>query len=240
VPKISILCLLTRFCYIGFYDLLFSWQDLLIIASILSVILGALCALIQLKLKRLFAYSGISHIGYILVGFCCESFEGVLSAYFYILVYIVMTITCFISIIGFYEKKKLTRLIYIKDLIILKRSNILFALLLSITLFSMAGIPPLAGFFSKAFLFIASIQSKLYILAVIGVLTTIISCFYYIRIIKTAYFNVSYRWSTFIRFDREKSIVFGSSSLLLLFISSYPTPVLFKIHNALFLLIKNL
>lgn len=105
VPKISILTIFTRFTYIGLYDILFSWQELLIIVAILSISIGSLSALVQVKLKRLFAYSTISHMGYIMIGFCCGSFEGLQAAYLYIIIYIIMTIVCFIALLGFYKKK---------------------------------------------------------------------------------------------------------------------------------------
>lgn len=104
----------------------------------------------------------------------------------------------------------------------------------------MAGIPPLAGFFSKMFLFINAIQSQIYVVAIIGVLFTLVSCFYYIRLIKLAYFDINYNWFTFIRFDREKSMIFAITSILLILIGSYPLPFIFKIHNSLFFVVKNL
>lgn len=223
VPKIGILVLLTRFSYIGFYDLFFLWQKLLIFASISSIIIGTFGALVQIKLKRLIAYSAISHMGYILIGFSCACFEGTEASYIYILIYIIMTIIGFITILGVYEKKRLTRLNYIKDLVILARSNPLLALFLLIGFFSMAGIPPLAGFFSKMFLFVIAIQVSMYLLALIGVLTTVVSCFYYIRIIKLAYFETSYSWVTLVRFDRLKSIILGFAIFLLIAIGFDPS-----------------
>lgn len=216
VPKIGILVLLTRFSYFGFYDLFFSWQKLLIFGSISSIIVGTFGALVQLKLKRLLAYSAISHMGYILIGFASGCFEGIEASYVYIIVYILMTLVGFIAILGIYQKKKLTRLNYLKDLTILTRSNPILALFLLIAFFSMAGIPPLAGFFSKMFLFVVAIQVSMYLVAFIGVLATVVSCFYYIRIIKLAYFETSYCWVTLIRFSREQSIVLEISIILLI------------------------
>ena len=240
VPKISILALLTRLSYFGFYDLLFSWQELIILASISSIVVGTLGSLVQLKLKRLLAYSAIGHIGYILIGFSCGSLEGIEASYIYILIYIAMSTLCFIIILGIYKKNTLTRLTYLKDLTTLTKSNPLLALMLSLTFFSMAGVPPLAGFFSKMFLFIVAIQTSVYLIALIGVLTSVVSCFYYIRIIKLAYFETNNAWVTLVRFDREKSIILVIMIIFLVGIGFHPSTILHCVHNALFIVIKQL
>lgn len=239
VPKISILALLTRLSYFGFYDLLFSWQELILFASISSIIVGTFGSLVQLKLKRLLAYSAIGHMGYILIGFSCSCFEGIKASYIYIFIYIIMTILCFVIILGIYQKKDLTRLNYLKDLITLTKSNPLLALILSITFFSMAGVPPLAGFFSKMFLFIVAIQTSMYLIALIGVLASVVSCFYYIRIIKLSYFETNYLWTTLTRFDREKSIILAIMVIFLIGIGFFPSSILYWIHNSLLILLKN-
>lgn len=223
VPKIGILALLTRFSYFSFYDIFLSWQKLLILGSLFSIVLGTFAALVQLKLKRLLAYSGISHMGYILIGFCCGCFEGLEASYIYILVYIIMTLIGFIVILGVYEKKNLTRLNYIKDLVVLRRSNSILAIALLIAFFSMAGIPPLAGFFSKMFLIVVAMQVSMYLIAFIAVLMSVVSCFYYIRIIKLAYFDSTYNWITLTRLDREKSIILGIAIIFLIGIGGDPS-----------------
>lgn len=239
VPKIGVLALLTRLCFTGFYDMFFSWQELLLLASISSILLGTFGALVQLKLKRLLAYSSIGHMGYILIGLCCGSFEGVQATYVYILVYVAMTIVCFAILLGVYENKRLTRLTYLKDLTILKRSNPILALTLSIAFFSMAGIPPLSGFFSKMFLFIVTIQCSMYFVAFVGVLMSVISCFYYIRIIRSAYFDTNYLWVSVVRLDREKSLILGGLTLMLVGFWLYPSTFLYLTYNALYLVIRN-
>jgi NADH-quinone oxidoreductase subunit N len=233
VPKIGILVLLTRFSYFSFYDIFFSWQKLLIFASLFSIIIGTFGALVQSKLKRLLAYSAISHMGYILIGFCSGCFEGLEASYMYVLIYIVMTLIGFIIILGIYEKKTLKRLNYIKDLMILTKSNPILAISLLVAFFSMAGIPPLAGFFSKMFLFIVAIQVSMYLLAFIGVLMSVVSCFYYIRIIKLAYFDSSYDWITLSRFDREKSIILGIAVACLIGVGFDPSSIADLISNPL-------
>jgi proton-translocating NADH-quinone oxidoreductase chain N len=239
VPKIGILALLTRFTYLGFYDIFFSWQELFIISSIFSILLGTFGALSQLKFKRLLAYSTIGHIGYILIGFSCGCFEGIQASYIYIILYIIMTIISFIIILGIYKKKNLIRICYLQDLNVLKNSNPLIAISIILTFFSMAGIPPFSGFFSKMFIFIVTIQSCMYSLAIVAVITSVVSCFYYLRIIKLIFFEINYLWVTLIRFDREKSIIISILTIFVIFIAIYPLPIIYGIQNILYFVIRN-
>lgn len=232
VPKISILAVLTRFTFISFYnDIFFFCQIIFILASLSSIFFGTFSALTQYKIKRLFAYSTISHIGFILMGLCCGSQEGISASYFYIVIYIITTIICFGLLLSVYTKREWLRLYYIKDLICLTRSNPLAALITAITFFSIAGIPPLAGFFSKMLIFMMAFFSNLYLLALIGILTSIVSCFYYIRIIKSVYFDVSYVWLNLCRFERENSIVLVLFSLILILVGLYPNPFFYIINS---------
>jgi NADH-quinone oxidoreductase subunit N len=239
VPKIGILALLTRFTYLGFYDIFYSWQELLIISSICSILFGGFGALIQLKLKRLLAYSAIGHIGYILMGFSCGCFEGIQATYIYIILYMLMSLISFIILLGFFKKKIIIRINYLTDLTILINSNPIVAISIIITFFSIAGIPPFSGFFSKAFLFIVAIESFMYTVAIIVVITSIISCFYYLRIINLIFFDTSYSWATLIRFDRENSIILSILTILIIFIAIYPLPLIYGIQNILYFVIKN-
>lgn len=239
VPKIGILALLTRLTYIGFYDLFFSWQEFFVISSILSVLLGTFGAFIQVKIKRLLAYSAIGHMGYALIGFSCGCFEGIHATFVYIIFYMIMAIISFTVILGIYEHKKLIRLNYLKDLMILTKGNPLIGLCLVFAFFSMAGIPPLAGFFSKMLIFIATIQSSMYAIAILVVLTSVISCFYYIRVIKLIFFNNSYSWTTLVRFDREKSLILSILTLFVLFVGIYPLPIIYGAQNVLYFVVHN-
>ena len=239
VPKIGILALLTRLTYLGFYDIFFSWQELFVISSICSIIVGTFGALTQIKLKRMLAYSAIGHLGYVLIGFSAGCFEGVNAGFIYIVLYMIMAIISFIILLGVYKKKGLIKINYIKDLSILTNANPLIALVIALTFFSMAGIPPISGFFSKMFLFIVAIQSKMYALAIIAVITSVISCFYYLRIIKLVFFNNSYLWVNTIRLDRQKSILLGVFSFFLIFIAIYPIPILYGLQNVLYFVIRN-
>lgn len=239
VPKIGILALLTRFTYIGFYDIFFSWQALFIVGAISSIFIGTFGAFTQLKFKRLLAYSSIGHMGYMLMGFSCGSFEGIHSTFTYIIIYIIMSLINFIILLGIYKKKNLTRINYIKDLTILKNSNPLIAIAIALVCFSMAGIPPLSGFFSKMFIFIAIVQSSMYVLAILGITTSVISCFYYLRIVKSAFLETNYKWATIIRLDREKAILLSTLTIVVTFLAIFPFPIIYGLQNVLYLVIRN-
>ena len=199
-PKISILAILLRVFSETFYDFMLPWQKLLIFCSIASMLLGAFAALSQNKIKRLLAFSSIGHVGYLLIGICCGTVEGLQALFIYLFIYIIMTICLFAITLSpvkkLYLKSSLTHLTlsdssvkYITDFALLGKNNPILALTLTIALFSIAGIPPLAGFYSKAFLFFAGLSSSMYLLAIVGVLTSVVSCFYYIRLIKIMYFE---------------------------------------------------
>lgn len=234
VPKISILAVLTRFTFISFYnDLFFFCQILFVLTSLFSILFGTFSALTQYKVKRLFAYSTISHIGFVLIGLCCGTQEGLSASYFYIIIYIITTVVCFGLLLSIYTKKRFLRLYYIKDLVCLTRSNPNVAFITAITFFSIAGIPPLAGFFSKMFIFMMAFFSNLYFLGFIGVLMGVVSCFYYIRIIRSVYFDVSYTWLNLCRFERENSLILIFCTLSLIFLGIYPTSLFYIINSSI-------
>lgn len=239
VPKIAILTLLTRFTFIGFYDFLLVWQELFVITAIFSIFVGTFGGLSQLKLKRLLAYSTISHVGYILIGFSVGSFEGIHASFIYILFYMVTVLISFITILGIYQQKKFGRLNYLKDLNALTNANPILSICFAVAFFSIAGIPPLGGFFSKMLLFVASIESDAYVLAIIGVITSVISCFYYIRIIKLLSFNTKYTWVSICRFGRECALILASLTILLIFLIVYPLPIIYGSQNILYFIVKN-
>jgi proton-translocating NADH-quinone oxidoreductase chain N len=232
VPKIGILSMLTRLNFYSFYEIFLPGQELIILSAIGSIILGTFGAFMQFKLKRLMAYSSISHVGFILIGLSCGTIEGLQAAFIYIMFYMVMIIISFIFLLGFYKNGSLIRLNYLKDLGTITQGNPLLSFCLALTFFSMAGVPPLGGFFSKMFIFITAIQSSLYVLAIIGILMSVIACFYYIRIIKVLYFNETYFWLTLIRLDREKSLVLCVLMMFLIFVGFFPMPIMLVSKNA--------
>tara|TARA_B100000029_G_C17378083_1_gene888642 strand:- start:249 stop:1007 length:759 start_codon:yes stop_codon:yes gene_type:complete len=187
IPKIAALSIFIRFMYVPFMNMIDQWQSIIIFLSIASMVLGSVAAIGQSNIKRLMAYSSIGHIGYALAGIATGTNAGVQSSIIYLVIYIFMNLAAFGCI--FMMKRDNIFLENISDLSGLSKNHPLLALSFLITLFSLAGIPPLAGFFAKFYVFMAVIESKMYALAIIGLLTTVVSAFYYLRIIKIIYFD---------------------------------------------------
>ncbi len=187
VPKIAALTVFIRFLYVPFLNLIDQWQIIIVFLSIASMIFGAIAAIGQTNLKRLIAYSSISHIGYTLAGLATGSNEGIQSSIIYISIYVVMNLALFSCLLmlkrnnQYYED--------IEDLSGLSKNHPLLSLSLLIILFSLAGIPPLAGFFAKFYVFMAVLEQSMYFLAIVGLLSTVVAAFYYLRIIKIMYFD---------------------------------------------------
>jgi len=239
VPKIALFAVFLRLFFWSFYDCMLPWQKILLVCSFASMIVGALAALGQHKIKRLLAYSSVGHVGYLLLGICCATPEGFEAFLLYLIIYIVMTINLFALVLSFqessndFERKKTGtyHLKYISDLAMLGKMNPLLALTLTCTLFSMAGIPPLAGFCSKFYLFFAALSSSLYFLAFFGVLTSVVSCFYYIRMIKIMYFEKPTQFIAYQSMDQEKSILLGLTLFFMIFFFFYPSPLFLVVHQ---------
>jgi NADH-quinone oxidoreductase subunit N len=186
-PKVAGFGAIIRILYIAFGNILNEWQSILIFISVASMILGAVAAIGQSNIKRLMAYSSISHMGYALAGVATGINEGISSSILYIFLYVVMNIGSFVCII--LMKRKNVYLENIRDLSGLSKNHPVIAFSFTVILFSLAGIPPLAGFFAKFYVFMAVIKSNLFALAIIGLITSVISAFYYLRIIKIIYFD---------------------------------------------------
>ena len=187
VPKVAGLALLIKFMFIPFSNILLEWQTIIIFISIASMILGAVAAMIQKNFKRLLAYSSIGHIGYALAGVATGAISGYESAIVYISIYVVMNIGAFSCL--YLLKKDGQYKENISDLSGISKKHPLLAISLLIILFSLAGVPPLGGFFAKFYVFVAVLEKEMYALAIIGLLTTVMSAFYYLKIIKTIYFD---------------------------------------------------
>ena len=209
VPKIAALTVFIRFLYVPFFNLIDQWQMILIFLSIASMVFGAVAAIGQKNLKRLVAYSSIGHIGYVLAGLATGSNEGIQNSVIYITIYVIMNLGLFSCILmikrnnEYYEQ--------IDDLSGLSKNHPLLSLSLLIILFSLAGIPPLAGFFAKFYIFKSVLEQSMYFLAIVGLLSTVIAAFYYLRIIKIIYF------------DKEKEKYDTDHSLWLKFSLSFST-----------------
>ena len=207
VPKVAGLAVLVKFMFIPFSNILSEWQLIIIFISIASMILGAVAAIVQKNIKRLLAYSSIGHVGYALAGVATGVISGYESSIIYISIYVVMNIGAFSCL--YLLKKDGEYRENISDLSGLSKKQPLLAISFLVILFSLAGIPPLAGFFAKFYVFTAVIEQKMYALAIIGLLTTVISAFYYLRIIKIIYFDDSA-----ISFDPVKNSVAKLSVLI--------------------------
>jgi NADH-quinone oxidoreductase subunit N len=186
-PKVAAITLFARVLVGPFGDLVDQWQQIIIFIAVASMILGAVAAIGQKNIKRLMAYSSIGNVGYALVGLASGTQDGVSGLLIYMSIYVVMTIGAFAVILAMRRRGEAVE--QISDLAGLSRTQPGLAAALAIFMFSMAGIPPFAGFFGKWFVFLAAIQAGLNVVAVIGVLASVVSAFYYIRIIKVMFFD---------------------------------------------------
>ncbi len=187
VPKIAALTVFIRFLYVPFLNLIDQWQMILIFLSIASMLFGAIAAIGQTNIKRLIAYSSIGHIGYTLAGLATGSNDGIQSSVIYITIYIIMNLGLFSCLLMMKRNNKYYE--NIEDLSGLSKNHPLLSFSLLIILFSLAGIPPLAGFFAKFYIFKSVLEQSMYFLAIVGLLSTVIAAFYYLRIIKIVYFD---------------------------------------------------
>ena len=231
VPKVAGLALLIKFMFIPFSNILLEWQTIIIFISIASMILGAVAAMVQKNFKRLLAYSSIGHIGYALAGVATGAVSGYESAIVYISIYVIMNIGAFSCL--YLLKKDGQYRENISDLSGISKKHPLLAISFLIILFSLAGVPPLGGFFAKFYVFVAVLEREMYTLAIIGLLTTVMSAFYYLKIIKTIYFDDS-----IIAFEQTKNrtaqiSIFASCTILITFFL-YPS-ILNNLVNSLFI-----
>ena len=186
-PKVAALGLFLRVLMDPFAGMVADWQQVVAIIALLSMVVGAFAAIAQDNIKRLMAYSSIGHMGYALVGLAAGTPEGARGVLIYLAIYLFMNLGTFAVILAMRQKDRPVE--GIKDLAGLGRTRPLVALAMGIFMFSMAGIPPLAGFFAKFYVFMAAVESGLIWLAIIGVLTSVVSAFYYLRIVKVMYFD---------------------------------------------------
>jgi NADH-quinone oxidoreductase subunit N len=231
VPKVAGLAVLIKFMFIPFSNIVVEWQTIIIFISIASMILGAVAAISQKNIKRLLAYSSIGHIGYALAGVATGKVSGYQSAIVYISIYVIMNIGIFSCL--YLLKKDGEYKENISDLSGISKKHPLLAISFLIILFSLAGIPPLAGFFAKFYIFSAVLEQKMYTLAIIGLLTTVISAFYYLKIIKTIYFDDSAITFDSVKNKTTQASIFISCTILVTFFL-YPS-ILNKLVDSLFI-----
>ena len=223
VPKIAALTVFIRFLYVPFLNLIDQWQMIIVFLSIASMIFGAVAAIGQTNIKRLIAYSSISHIGYTLAGLATASNEGIQSSIIYISIYVVMNLALFSCLLMLRRKDQYYE--DIDDLSGLSKNHPLLSLCLLVILFSLAGIPPLAGFFAKFYVFKAVLEQSMYFLAIVGLLSTVVAAFYYLRIIKIIYFDKEKE-----KYDSDHSLwlkfSLASSTILILLYFIFPSQLI--------------
>ena len=259
VPKLAIFGVLIRLYLNTFLGLMIQWQPLIIFCSIASMIIGSFGALNQSLIKRLLAYSAISHIGYVLIAFASGTHTSLQALLIYMTIYMIMSIQSFSVLLSLRKKLNGKSIDYLIELVSLSRTQPVLAATFAISLLSLAGIPPLAGFFSKWLVFSSAIQSHFYLLAIIGVLTSVLASVYYLRIIINIFakfksplaplgakegtnrlnpaggiFALNVLFDTlnpYLIIDRPKSLILGWTTFLILFILFFPTPLLLVCHE---------
>ncbi len=220
-PKVAGIAVFVRASVEAFPAIVTQWQQIVVFVAIASMALGSFAAIGQTNIKRLMAYSSIGNMGYALIGLSAGTPEGVQSVLVYMAIYVAMTLGSFAAIIAMrYPDGPVEN---IADLAGLARTKPAMALFLAIMMFSLAGVPPLAGFFAKFYVFLAAIKAGLYALAVIGVITSVIGAYYYLAIVKTMYFDAPK--PAFVPMRPELRLVLGVSGLLIVLIGVYPGPL---------------
>ncbi|MCB1495668.1 MAG: NADH-quinone oxidoreductase subunit NuoN [Bauldia sp.] len=220
-PKVAAVALFVRVVVGPFAPITHDWQQILSFLAIASMVLGAFAAIGQRNIKRLMAYSSIGHMGYALVGLAAGSEAGVQGVILYVSIYLAMTVGAFACILSMRRREGMTY--EINDLAGLAKTHPVMAFMFAAILFSLAGIPPLAGFFAKFYVFLAAIEAELYVLAVIGVVASVIGAYYYLRIIKIMYFDDPA--TSFEPMPTELRVVLGVSGAFVLFFIIFAGPL---------------
>jgi NADH-quinone oxidoreductase subunit N len=231
VPKVAIFGLVVKIYFYALYDFMDAWQPLFLLASFGSMVVGAFGALQQRKIKRLLAYSSIGHVGYMLIGVATGTLEGLQGLVLYLGLYMVMSLNVWTVLLSLTFQDREGRATYLTDLTSLSKSNPLLALTLMLTMFSMSGMPPLAGFCAKMYIFFSAMEASLYTLGLLGVLTSCVGAFYYMRLVKVIFFEKAASRSLFSPLDREKSLLLGTSTFFLALFFVHPGPFLVLIHR---------
>ena len=214
-PKVAAMAILVRLVSEAFMPILADWRQIIVFVAIASMLLGSFAAIGQRNIKRLMAYSSIGHMGFALVGVAAGTETGISGVVLYMTIYMVMTLGVFACIMAM-RRKEGENVENVDDLAGLSSTKPFMAVVLTALMFSMAGIPPLAGFFAKYFVFVAAIEAKLYALAIIGVLSSVVGAYYYLRIVKLMWFDEAK--GEFARISGELRLVFGLSGL---FVTAY-------------------
>jgi NADH-quinone oxidoreductase subunit N len=220
-PKVAGIAIFARATIMAFPGITHEWQQIVVFVSIASMALGAFAAIGQRNIKRLLAYSSIGHMGFALVGLAAGTEQGIQGVLIYMAIYVAMTLGTFAVVLSMRRDGQPVE--SISDLAGLSRTHPATALFLLILMFSLAGIPPMAGFFAKFYVFLAAINAGLYALAVIGVITSVIGAYYYLAIVKTMYFDEPA--PSFRPMPISLRFVLGVAGLINLFFFAYPAPL---------------
>ncbi len=221
-PKVAGIAMFVRVAVAAFPGITTEWQQILVFVSIASMVLGAFAAIGQRNIKRLMAYSSIGHMGYALIGLAAGTSQGVQGVLLYMAIYVTMTLGVFAVILAMRRSTGMVE--SIDQLSGLARSHPTMAFLLAMLLFSMAGVPPLAGFFAKFYVFLAAIKAGLYVLAVIGVLASVVGAYYYLAIVKVMYFDEAVEG--FYPMPIELRVVLAVCALFNILFFVYPSPLI--------------
>jgi NADH-quinone oxidoreductase subunit N len=217
-PKVAGIAMFVRVSVAAFPGITAQWQEIVAFVSIASMLLGSFAAIGQRNIKRLMAYSSIGHMGFALVGLAAGTSEGVQGVLVYMAIYVTMTLGTFAVILSMRRDGGMVE--SIDQLAGLARTHPTMAFLLAMLLFSMAGVPPLAGFFAKFYVFLAAIKAGLYVLSVIGVLASAVGAYYYLGIVKVMYFDEPAE--RFYRMPNQLKVVLGVSALFNILFCVYP------------------
>jgi NADH-quinone oxidoreductase subunit N len=220
-PKIAAMAIFVRAPITAFPEIAPQWQQIIVFVAIASMVLGSFAAIGQRNIKRLMAYSSIGHMGFALIGLAAGTAEGVQGVVVYMAIYLAMTLGTFAVILTMRRDGAMVE--EIADLSGLARTNPALAFFLGVMLFSLAGIPPLAGFFAKFYVFLAAIKAGLYVLSVIGVLASVIGAYYYLVIVKVMYFDEPA--AAFEPMPRALKVVLGITGLFVILFFAYPSPL---------------
>lgn len=220
-PKIAAMALLVRVVEQAFPHITGQWQQIIVFIAIASMGLGAFAAIGQQNIKRLLAYSSIGHVGFALVGLSAGTAGGVEGVAIYMAIYLVTTLGTFGCVLAMRREGGYVE--DIDDLAGLSKTHPVMAFILAMLMFSLAGIPPLAGFFAKWYVFVAAVEAKLYALAVIGVVTSVVGAYYYLRIVKIMYFDEAK--APFLPMSAAIRFVVGVSGVFVLAFWLYPAPL---------------
>lgn len=229
VPKIAFIGIFIRFFFDIFFHISFFFDIFFFIIALSSMLIGSLAALQQKKIKRLLAYSSISHIGFILIGFTSNLLNNIPYILLYIIIYIIMSINLWTSYLSLNINHKPIK--YLTDLSNLYQNNKLISIIIILNIFSLAGIPPLAGFFSKLFIFFSAIKNNYFSLVFFAVLISIISSFYYLKIIKIIFFEKVFKTNYIMQINVNKSLILLINTQIILFLFLFPDLILIHLEK---------